>query len=353
MFLMILLRVAIGWHLLFEGYTKLAGSDIVPRPGIPGIKENRFSAEMYLRNSSGPLRFYFRDLVDDFHGLGMLDQNNVEQKWNNFVFLALEKNPLDDEANERIEEKQKTLKESLGAYLKEKAGAIQQYKDDVQAWEAEETRFDQAWRDAGISIAWQIPFTQQQWQEHKASQAKLDTRRNELTGPILAWTDELVATVDAEGQRKRAASTKDLKGELGPLESAADEASVPPRRTKPAIDWRPELTRVELTTMWGLAVCGGLMVLGLFTRFACLGGAVLLTLFYLAMPPWPGLELPPNAEGTYLYVNKNLIEVFACLMLASSPVGVWGGLDSIIRGMITRPLFGVGRREAVRADAGE
>jgi uncharacterized membrane protein YphA (DoxX/SURF4 family) len=76
-------------------------------------------------------------------------------------------------------------------------------------------------------------------------------------------------------------------------------------------------------------------MLGLFSRLSALGAAGLLLLFYLPMPPWPGVPEPPGPEHA-LYVNKNLIEFFACLALVGLPTGRWLGLDALIRRFILR-----------------
>ena len=86
-------------------------------------------------------------------------------------------------------------------------------------------------------------------------------------------------------------------------------------------------------------------MLGLFTPLAALGGAAYLLSFYLSMPPWPGLPEGPNLEGHYRYVNKNLIEMLACLALASTPNGLWIGIDALLFGWIGR-----GRRVAKGGD---
>ena len=36
------------------------------------------------------------------------------------------------------------------------------------------------------------------------------------------------------------------------------------------------------------------------------------------------------AEGHYFIVNKNLIEMLACLAIASLPTGQWVGLDALL-----------------------
>jgi hypothetical protein len=54
-------------------------------------------------------------------------------------------------------------------------------------------------------------------------------------------------------------------------------------------------------------------------------------MFYLSMPPWPGLPAAPMAEGHYLFVNKNLIEMLALLCLATTRSGCWAGLDGLLQ----------------------
>src|SRR5690606_33690731 len=48
------------------------------------------------------------------------------------------------------------------------------------------------------------------------------------------------------------------------------------------------LAYADLITMWGLTVVGLLLILGLFTRLASLGGIGFLLMFYFANPPFVG-----------------------------------------------------------------
>ena len=85
----------------------------------------------------------------------------------------------------------------------------------------------------------------------------------------------------------------------------------------------------DTLTIVGLACLGLLLIVGLFTRFAALMGAIMIFMFYMAMPPWPGLPEPPGPEHS-LVVNKNLIEVLALIALATLPSGYWFGLDKMV-----------------------
>ena len=67
------------------------------------------------------------------------------------------------------------------------------------------------------------------------------------------------------------------------------------------------------------------LMLGFFTQTGCAGALALLTMFYLSAIP---MGLPEaRAEGTYLLVNKNLIEAAAVVVLLSFRTGRIAGLD--------------------------
>src|SRR5581483_4312652 len=65
---------------------------------------------------------------------------------------------------------------------------------------------------------------------------------------------------------------------------------------------------IDQATMYGLTILGACLIVGLFTRTACLLSAAFLVMTYLCMPPFPWLPSAPNNEGYYLFINKNVIE---------------------------------------------
>lgn len=91
------------------------------------------------------------------------------------------------------------------------------------------------------------------------------------------------------------------------------------------------LLKASRQAMWGLLVLGALLIVGFCTRLAALGGAAMLTMFYLVVPPWPGVPEPPGSPEHALIVNKNLIEAIALLAIAALPTGSWFGLDGVVR----------------------
>jgi uncharacterized membrane protein YphA (DoxX/SURF4 family) len=91
---------------------------------------------------------------------------------------------------------------------------------------------------------------------------------------------------------------------------------VPSKAAAPA-EWT-RLRKIDNLVRYGLLIIGALLVLGLFTRSACVAGALFLLSFYLAMPALPWLPEPAMSEGHYFFINKNIIEMLALLAIACS-----------------------------------
>jgi len=87
--------------------------------------------------------------------------------------------------------------------------------------------------------------------------------------------------------------------------------------------WLPWL---DLLVAWSLLLVGLGLMLGLFTQLACAGAIALLALFYLSWLPTRGVH-QPGAEGSYLLVNKNLIELAALAVIFTFRTGRIAGLD--------------------------
>jgi thiosulfate dehydrogenase (quinone) large subunit len=90
------------------------------------------------------------------------------------------------------------------------------------------------------------------------------------------------------------------------------------------------LNAVDFLNTWGLIAIGLGLILGLFTKVAAISGAALLFIYFLNSPPLIGLEYTLPSEGSYLIVNKTLIESVALILLAVFPSGSFLGLDMLI-----------------------
>jgi thiosulfate dehydrogenase [quinone] large subunit len=85
---------------------------------------------------------------------------------------------------------------------------------------------------------------------------------------------------------------------------------------------------IDLLMIVALIAVGLSLTLGLLTDAACVVGLTLLTLFYLARLPLSGLP-QAAAEGTYLIVDKTLVEWGAVLVLLVFRTGRLAGLDRL------------------------
>lgn len=97
-----------------------------------------------------------------------------------------------------------------------------------------------------------------------------------------------------------------------------------------------QLANADMVTMWGLTIVGACLMLGLFTRLASLAGIGFLLLFYFATPPFIGYFYSIPSEGSYLIVNKNLVEVGALAVIFATRSGLVTGLDRIVHGLFSR-----------------
>jgi uncharacterized membrane protein YphA (DoxX/SURF4 family) len=285
------LRIAIGWHFLYEGLEKIESTHKGGRP---------FTAEPYLRNATGPFAPYFRNIVPDVNSLDMLDPDLLKASWAADVERLA--------AHYRFDKDQR-----------DKAAAQLQQADEFAAiWfsdkEAREKRIQYFVELRQVQAVERNPDALSFERERAAAKRKdLDVERKRLIADLQARATSLRAGVT------ELAATAEQSKAAGPY--------VPP--------WT-RLDQVNAATMYGLVAMGVCLILGLLGPFAALAGAVFLGQIYLSMPPWPGLPPNPMAEGHYFIVNKNLIEMLACLALVFIPTSFWIGLDSLLFGWMFR-----------------
>jgi len=84
--------------------------------------------------------------------------------------------------------------------------------------------------------------------------------------------------------------------------------------------------RLDVAIAALLIAIGLSLMLGLFTQTGCIGAMGLLALFYISAIPLGAPE--SHAEGTYLIVNKNLIELAAVGVIFAFRTGQIAGLDA-------------------------
>ena len=90
------------------------------------------------------------------------------------------------------------------------------------------------------------------------------------------------------------------------------------------------LSLVDTLNIWGLTLIGLSLMFGLMSRWGSIAGACLLVVYYLFHPPLVGLDYSKPPEGSYLIVDKNLVEACALFVLAMFPTSHITGLDRFI-----------------------
>ena len=109
---------------------------------------------------------------------------------------------------------------------------------------------------------------------------------------------------------------------------------------KPFFTWlagESLISTIDFLNIAGLIAVGISLVMGIKVRWGCIAGILLLLLYYLAHPPFPGLPQGPS-EGSYWIVNKNLIEMAALFVIYLFPLTAVFGLEPLLsRNKSTNP----------------
>ena len=89
------------------------------------------------------------------------------------------------------------------------------------------------------------------------------------------------------------------------------------------------IAAVDFLNIWGMILVGLGLITGLFARWAAAGGTLMLLFYFVAYPPIPGYMVGVPAEGSYLWINKTLIELFVLLAFVFIPATNFFGLDRL------------------------
>ena len=392
--LLVVLRISIGWHLFYEGLWKL-GTQKTATP---------WTAEGYLKNSTGPLRTTFRKMTGDENDLKWLDYDTMSAKWDTwrdrFVkHYKVEQNKVDrlldgPEAGFKValselpagfdfEEAVKGAGVAKGAIKYDEKNKQLVVDGKLHLLPSEQAKLLEAINNAKAKSDQEASFqnllkslstvskqsSRLSYRERLAAMLKGDPERVGIVqkakkegdpdqvvvvGEVKYYQD-LIARYEANYAKAKTKFEwdhlerqwwdlqKTRRTLVGPVQSLEkdlyDEASklLSPEQLAagPVPAAVTEMSQINSRTMWSLTIFGLLLILGLFTRLSALGASGLLLLFYLAMPPWPGVQEIPSVEHN-LFVNKIFVELMALLAIAAMPSGKWFGLDAAVSALLNR-----------------
>lgn len=322
-FFLVVLRLALGWALLVEGLEKITKPD--------------WSSEPYLRESTGPLAPYFREIPGDpvVERLSIVPSQDpartaphtrmppaLARDWHAYLDRFTEHYSLDAEQR------------------KTAATKLQQREDQTVGWiQRGKIKIPRTFPNAPPV---DVEKTPEQWLEHYVA---LRNKSDDVLSKEMSFfgrgADPKFATARGDAARVRSELANGLKQQNDDMQKALATVLTPEQAKNEPIAYAVKpgwkvwnwslLDWTDNTVKWGLVVVGVCLIAGLFARTACVVGAILILLFFFAMPPLPGGPVNPRAEGTYYFINKTFIMALALFALATTPSGRWLGLDGLVQ----------------------
>ena len=352
-FLLLALRLAIGWHFLFEGLHKIHSTYLGP------TDTNRvFTSEPYFAAAEGPLgemlrKDYLGDpeavyakllaqaepmSADDFRKLPAERQADLcpavvakelkagvaavmERDKESLTKAAVDPNDKAAQASNAIRDAEiDTRMKLLGDEGQALRARYARWVYGVDRREAKVTMIAGDLQQSAPERLHYIGLLHKELDEFKARQKeRLGTGNGiDMARTKKAQTD--LQTAKADLAKDARAFVVELQKEAA-IDVPADPAEKP-------------IAVIDRLTRWGITIIGAGLLLGLFTRVWCLAGAGFLAMTYLSHPTVPWLPLPPGTEGNPLFINKNLIEALGLLVIFAHPTGRWLGLDALVHRLV-------------------
>lgn len=327
-FFLLALRLAIGWHFLFEGLHKI-NSHIIG----PSETNKPFTSEPYFRASP---TYLGEMLQKQFHDPELTIQSylRTDPEYYSFALAAIHSakgaelvkfcpHPAREELASLIDAVASTLPDSP-TRQQQAVDRIQQAQIRYTRWvyglDSRPAKLKFVTGDLTLSVPQRLAHIENLDNQIREAEDRRDAGLGKSNGV------ELKRVAELRNERYAAQSdlARDAKAFLAEL-----------KKDLTGKDWPNEVIQsrgeqIDQITMWFIAVVGACILIGLFTRLACLFAAGFLIVTYLIHPPFPWYPLPPNTEGNPIFINKNVIECLALLVLACYPTGRWLGLDALL-----------------------
>ena len=289
--MLVALRLCIGWHFFSEG--------------VKHLTDPHWTSEPVLRSATGPFAQLYHSYVPDVHGFEHFLHAETSQSPEHTVQAWIDEIQKDwDDYRQQF-----ALHFDFDAQRNKQAVAVlQQYQSKLRSWAT----------DNKDSLATHVHEWQRKASTREAPDGNLPFQRKRLaekqallTAEAGGWTSEIRAL------------ERDYENALDAL---ADDARPPMPPRASSIDL------VDGTMTYVILGTGLLLLLGLFTRVACVAGAIFLLSVVMMQPFWVS-----GAAPTY----NQYVEMFALLALATTQVGRWAGLDFFLANLISRPCCSV------------
>lgn len=313
---LVLLRISIGWHYLYEGIWKLTNPT--------------FTSEPFLLQAKGPFASIFYAMVPDVDGRVRLrldpdaaahggrpqiSGDAYLEAWKlhrakaaKFYGFTAEQ---EKQADELLNRYQKALREYLGENAEQMRGYLISL-EHLQVLKKDRSN-------------WAYHQKERVWNEQQKLRAEVRQWLQDLDNISRDFQQALWSILTPEQK---------AKGHLRTPLHTAEMLPIP----LPFVKTRMEL--IDFAVSWGLTAIGLCLIAGLFTRLAALGGAAFLVFVLMVQPPWPTIYPPaPEVVGHALIVDKNFVELVGLLVLAAAGAGQWAGLDLLVYRWVGKPVL--------------
>ena len=325
--LVVILRMAIGCHFLYEGLWKMNPS-------------NGFSAKGFLGMAKGPTADFYYRMLPDLNGMERLQMAEAvecemvdgqlkegkslgwtlpvfETAWFNYYQKFLAKYGLNNDQQATIRHKTDEIFNQYVASLRE---CTVEQREAIRQLQGSHKRLEARLANKNDGAEHQKIWD---WD----NKLKL---RNE--------GDKMASVPVTMGENMQLALWEELSpeqkalGELPPIAYGSDRMSCLNFVTKiPVIKEFAVPSRLgflNLAVTVGLSAIGICLLLGFCSRLAAIGGAIFMINVVFSQFPWPTVyPYAPEVVGHSMVVSKDTVELMALLVLAVLPAGRWGGLD--------------------------
>lgn len=312
-FFLLALRLAIGWHFLFEGLHKINSHMVGPTE-----TSKPFSSEPYFTAAAGPLG----PMMREFAGLNIEEQNRRMLAAEYKEFLDYSPEDIDRMAVEELAEVcPPAAQELLGKDVEDeelKKQMFAEYARWVYGFSKREA--DVEYVEGKVELSGPERLQIRQLLQNEQDEILQRTRLGLGNGNGMEL--KRLGTVQADLRKFDTQLAADIMAFINELRKEAGLELIG-SQPKP-------IETLDKITMYAITAIGAGLLLGLFTPLWCVLGIGFLVMTYLAHPTVPWLPLPPQTEGNPLFINKNVIEALGLAVIATFPTGRWLGLDSLL-----------------------
>jgi len=283
---LVALRLGCGWLFYREGSKKL--------------DSDSFTSTQFLRGAKGPLAGLYVGMIPDPYGTLRQDYTYTEDYWERYYNNAAGHFNFDEEQLDEAETAYHRALAKLKFYL---GDTEEEREENLRQWD----RVQQAKNNATAGVNYRRTWIEQ--------------KEDEINAELQGWLrdiDEIWDSYEKDINDIARGGMLDLGGGKSMSQHQYyGHYPLPPPGARGITSGF-----ADTVIPWFTFGVGALLVLGLFTRVAALGGSLFLLSVVGSQPPFVA-----SAED----INYQIVLLLALLVVAAVGAGRWGGLDFFLR----------------------